>query len=86
MLDSKTYNVASTIVYDESNPRSTDAEAATTKFDFADDKLVTLSRAGHFANYAEGCRRSSDFTMSEESMNTVHRPQLEPRGLQRPQR
>lgn len=25
VLDSKTYNVASTIVYDESNPRSTDA-------------------------------------------------------------
>lgn len=72
VLDSKTYNVASTIVYDESNPRSTDAEAATTKFDFADDKLVTLSRAGHFANYAEAVAVPSDFTMSEESMNTLY--------------
>ena len=72
VLDSKTYNVASTIVYDESNPRSTDAEAATTKFDFADDKLVTLSRAGHFANYAEAVAAPSDFTMSEESMNTLY--------------
>ena len=72
VLDSKTYNVASTIVYDESNPRSTDAEAATTKFDFADDKLVTLSRAGHFANYAEAVAVPSDFTMSEESMNTMY--------------
>ena len=72
VLDSKTYNVASTIVYDESNPRSTDAEAATTKFDFADDKLVTLSRAGHFANYAEAVAAPSDYTMSEESMNTLY--------------
>ena len=65
VLDSKTYNVASTIVYDETNPRSTDAEAATTKFDFADDKLVTLSRADHFANYAEAVAAPSDYTMSE---------------------
>ena len=72
VLDSKTYNVASTIVYDESNPRSTDAEAATTKFDFADDKLVTLSRADHFANYAEAVAAPSDYTMSEESMNTMY--------------
>ena len=72
VLDSKTYNVASTIVYDESNPRSTDAEAATTKFDFADDKLVTLSRADHFANYAEAVAAPSDYTMSEESMNTLY--------------
>ncbi len=35
--------LASTIVYDESNTRSTDAVAATTKFDFADDKLTYLS-------------------------------------------
>ena len=60
VLDSKTYNVASTIVYDESNPRSTDAEAATTKFDFADDKLVTLSRADHFANYVPQRRPTPD--------------------------
>ena len=59
-------------VYDESNPRSTDAEAATTKFDFADDKLVTLSRADHFANYAEAVAAPSDYTMSEESMNTMY--------------
>ena len=72
VLDSKTYNVASTIVYDESNPRSTDAEAATTKFDFADDKLVTLSRADHFANYAEAVAAPSDYTMSEESMSTLY--------------
>lgn len=72
ILDSKTYNVASTIVYDESNPRSTDAVAATTKFDFAKGEMTTLSRADHFANYAEATAAPSNYTMPESAKEGLY--------------
>ena len=72
ILDSKTYNVASTIVYDESNPRSTDAVAATTKFDFAKGETTTLSRADHFANYAEATAAPSSYTMPESAKEGLY--------------
>lgn len=72
ILDSKTYNVASTIVYDESNPRSTDAVAATTKFDFAKGEMTTLSRADHFANYAEATAVPSNYTMPESAKEGLY--------------
>ena len=52
-IDSKTVNVGETVVYDDSNPRSTDKVAATNKFGFAEGDITYLSRADGFANYAE---------------------------------
>ena len=51
VADSKTYTVASDIVYNESNKRSSDAVAATNEFDFAEGEVTYLSRADGFANY-----------------------------------
>lgn len=72
ILDSKTYNVASTVVYDENNPRSTDAVAATTKFDFAKGEMTTLSRADHFANYAEATAAPSNYTMPDAAKEGLY--------------
>ena len=53
ILDEATYTVAEDIVYDASNPRSTDVDAATVEFAFAEntEQFTYLSRADGFANY-----------------------------------
>lgn len=51
--DAQTFTVEDTVVYDESNPRSTDKIAAVNQFDFAAGaELTYLSRADGFANLA----------------------------------
>ena len=67
VIDSKTYNVAADIVYDESNPRSTDETAAVNQFGFAEGDVTYLSRADGFANYTEATAAPSNRSMSEES-------------------
>lgn len=52
-LDSRAYHVDADILYNESNPRSTDATAATVKLDDEAGNVTYLSRADHFANYAQ---------------------------------
>jgi len=64
MADSKTYTVASDIVYNESNKRSSDAVAATNEFDFAEGEVTYLSRADGFANYAEATAAPANYEMS----------------------
>lgn len=77
----KPYNVAATIVYDEANPRSTDATVATNQFDFADQGEVTyLSRTDAFANYAEATAApatlaASDKTVSLFMNNSNYKPE-----------
>ena len=66
VLDSKTYTVASDIVYNESNKRESDAVAATNQFDFAEGEITYLSRADGFANYAEATAAPADYNMSDE--------------------
>ena len=66
VIDSRTYNVPSTIVYGEGNARSTDATVATNQFDFADGGVTYLSRADGFANYAEATAASASYEMSDE--------------------
>ena len=65
--DSETYTVENTVVYDESNPRSTDETAAVNQFDFAAGaELTYLSRADGFANLAEATAAPASMSMPEE--------------------
>lgn len=64
VADSETYTVASDIVYNESNKRSSDAVAATNEFDFAEGEITYLSRADGFANYAEATAAPANYEMS----------------------
>lgn len=65
VADSETYTVASDIVYNESNKRSSDAVAATNEFDFAEGEVTYLSRADGFANYAEATAAPANYEMSD---------------------
>ena len=61
-----TVNVASDIVYDESNKRESDAVAATNQFGFAEGDVTYLSRADGFANYAEATAAPTSFELADE--------------------
>lgn len=65
VADSETYTVASDIIYNESNKRSSDAVAATNEFDFAEGDITYLSRADGFANYAEATAAPANYEMSD---------------------
>ena len=65
-LDSKTYTVASDIVYNESNKRESDEVVATNQFDFAEGEITYLSRADGFANYDEATAAPATYEMSDE--------------------
>ena len=72
VLDSKTYTVASDIVYDASNKRESDVEVADNKFDFAEGNVTYLSRADGFANYAEATAAPADFELPAEAKATFY--------------
>lgn len=64
VCDSKVFSVAADIVY--SDGRSTDKTAATNQFeDYSRGDFVQLSRADHFANYAEACAAPATLAMSD---------------------
>ena len=63
VLDSKTYTVASDIVYGTDNKRESDAVAATNEFDFAKGDFTYLSRANGFANYDEATAAPASYEM-----------------------
>ena len=67
MIDSEKINVADTITYDsESNTHNDDQTVATNQFDYAAGDVTYLSRANHFANYAEATAAPTNFSMSDE--------------------
>lgn len=66
ILEEKQYTVENTIVYDESNPRSTDQVSAVNQFDDAAGDVTYLSRADGFANYEEAVAGPSDYSLSED--------------------
>ncbi len=70
VIDSQTYTVASTVTYNESNPRSTDETAAVNEFDYAEGDVTYLSRADGFANYAEATAAPASMSMSDEAKAT----------------
>ncbi len=59
-------SVASTVVYDENNARTSDAVAATNQFKFAEGDVTYLSRKDGFANQAEACAAPTNFEMKDE--------------------
>ena len=61
VVDTQEYTVRATVVYDESNPRSTDEKAASNQFTGAEGEITYLSRADGFANYEEATAMPSDF-------------------------
>ena len=68
VLDSRVYNVPETIVYDEG--RSNDLTAPTNQFENVEGDVTYLSRADHFANYAEATAAPASMSMSEEHKAT----------------
>lgn len=67
VIDSEKINVADTITYDsESNTHNNDQIVATNQFDYAAGDVTYLSRANHFANYAEATAAPTNFSMSDE--------------------
>ena len=65
-LDSRDFVKDSTVVYDQDNPRSTDQIAATNVFDDARGNVTYLSRADHFANYAEATAAPASYSMPDD--------------------
>ncbi|MCR5272100.1 MAG: glycoside hydrolase family 3 C-terminal domain-containing protein [Lachnospiraceae bacterium] len=63
-------NVASTVVFDEDNKRSSDEVAAVNQFEFAEGDVTYLSRADGFANYAEATAAPANYEMSDEDKAT----------------
>ncbi len=67
VIEGHSYVVEDTVVYDETNPRSTDDTAATNQFEQAHgDKVTYLSRANGFENYDEATAAPSDYSLSDE--------------------
>lgn len=65
IIDSQTYTVDSTVVYDENHARSTDETAAVNQFDFAKGELTYLSRENNFANYEAAVAAPTTNSMPE---------------------
>lgn len=70
IIEEQTMNVPSQIVYNESNPRSTDEVAAVNQFKEAKGDLKVLSRADGFSNYKEATAPPKTMTMPEEYKKT----------------
>ena len=72
VIDSKTYNVPATITYSGDNKRSSDEVTATNQFDYARGAATYLSRADHFANYAEATAAPASYEMPADSKATFY--------------
>ena len=66
IIDEQTYTVASTVVYDENNQRSTDDAVAVNRFDNVAGDVTYLSRKDGFANFDEATAPPESYSMSEE--------------------
>ncbi len=72
VIDSETYTLDSTIVYDEDNARDSDNTAAVNQFDYARGDVTYLSRADGFANYDEATAAPTSYSMSDEAKATFY--------------
>ena len=66
-IQSDTVNIAQTVTYDKSNPRSVDKVAATNRFDDVKGTVTYLSRANHFANYQDAVAAPKSTELPEEA-------------------
>ena len=76
VLDSRTYTVAQTVTYNESNKRSSDETAAVNQFDYAAGDVTYLSRANGFANYAAATAAPATTEMSDDVKSTFYNKTL----------
>ena len=67
VIDSEIYRVDNTVVYDESNARSTDLVAAHNQFEFVEGDITYLSRANGFENFEEAIAAPVSYSMPEEA-------------------
>ena len=65
VLAAQSCTIPETIVYDSSNPRSSDDAAAVNQFDSAAGELIYLSRADHFANYEKATAAPGSHSMPD---------------------
>ena len=72
VIGSKIYNVPTTITYSGDNKRSSDEVTATNQFDYARGTATYLSRADHFANYAEATAAPASYEMPADSKATFY--------------
>ena len=72
VLDERSFSLAETEVFDESNPREGDDVAATSRFEDIAGDVTYLSRAGGFANYDEACAPAASSEMSDEQRAEYH--------------
>ena len=63
VIDSREYELAEDIIYDDSNLHSGDVTAAVNRFDFAEGNVTYLSRADGFANYAEAVSAPTNYEL-----------------------
>ena len=64
---SDTITINKSVIYNQSNPRSVDKVAATNHFGDLKGNVIYLSRAGHFANYAEATAAPKSTDMPEQA-------------------
>lgn len=70
VIKEQTYTVTGKIVYDETNPRSSDQTVSENRFADADGGLTYLSRADGFANYEKATAKPASLTMPDKYKNT----------------
>lgn len=70
VVDTKTYQVAADIVYDENRTHNGDLAVAENRFDFVEGNVSYLSRSGGFANYAEATAAPASYVL-DETLGTV---------------
>lgn len=66
IIDSKTYQVAASISYDENNLHSGDEIVANNRLQFAKGDITYLSRENGFANYAEATKGPESYELKGE--------------------
>ena len=82
VIDEKTYKVGATVVFNDANKRSSDQVAATNHFEDSQGTATYLSRADHFANYAEATAAPTNYSMSDEmKANYVCNLNFDPEAL-----
>lgn len=68
VVDSQTYSVEETMVYDENDTHNGDLTVAENRFDFAEGDVTYLSRKDRFANYAQATAAPASYELN----GTVH--------------
>lgn len=64
VVDSQTYSVEETMVYDENDTHNGDLTVAENRFDFAEGDVTYLSRKDRFANYAQATAAPASYELN----------------------